>query len=143
MLTRNEGALASPDEGVTPARFKGALSGQIRAAQREAWEVVHARPLTIRHKGCFKSVVTLRPAPRHALADHPAPDAISSMTGKDAGFVLRYFVGLVAVKLGAKIKGFCVPVDEQRRAEKRLAFKAEDLPNALLVSRGDRPPAED
>jgi len=36
------------------------------------------------------------------------------MTGKDTGFVLRYFVGLVAVKLGAKTKGFWVLlVDEQ------------------------------
>src|SRR3989442_15614901 len=51
--------------------------------------------------------------PTAALGDHPAPDVIASMTGKDTGFVLRYFVGLVAVKLGAKMKGFCVPVDEQ------------------------------
>ena len=48
---------------------------------------------------------------------HGAPWAVTlrqaSMTGKDTVFVLRYFVGLVAVKLGAKMKGFCVPVDEQ------------------------------
>jgi hypothetical protein len=55
----------------------------------------------------------MRPARRRASADHPAPDVIASMTGKDAGFVLRYFVGLVAMKLGAQIEGFYVPVDEQ------------------------------
>jgi len=34
------------------------------------------------------------------------------MTGKDAGFVLRYFVGLVAMKLGAQVAGVYIPVDE-------------------------------
>jgi len=29
------------------------------------------------------------------------------------GFVLRYFAGLVAIKLGAEIKGLYVPVGEQ------------------------------
>jgi len=99
--------------GITPARLMAVLAGQIRAGQHKAWEVVRARPLTIRHKGRFKSAVTMRPARRRASADHPAPDVIASMTGKDAGFVLRYFVGLVAMKLGAQIAGFYVPVDEQ------------------------------
>ena len=34
------------------------------------------------------------------------------MTGKDAGFVLRYFVGLVAMKLGAQVTGVYVPIDK-------------------------------
>ncbi len=100
-------------EGVRAARFKTALAGEIRAGRHKAWEVVRARPLTIRHKGRFKSVVTLRPATGRASGNHPAPDLIASMTGKDAGFVLRYFVGLVAMKLGPHVKGFYVPVDEQ------------------------------
>ena len=92
-------------EGVTPARFKAALAGQIRAGQPKAWEVARARPLAARYKGRFKSAVTVRPAPRRAMGDHPAPDVIASMTGKDTGFVLWYFVGLVAVKLGAQDEG--------------------------------------
>ena len=83
------------------------------AGQPKAWEVARAPHLAVRYKGGFKSAVTVRPALRRALGDHPAPDVIAGMTGKDTGFVLRYFVGLVAVKLGAKMKGFCVPVDEQ------------------------------
>jgi hypothetical protein len=99
-------------EGIKPARFKTALASQIRAGQHKAWEVVRARPLTIRHKGRFKSVVTLRPTTWRPSADHPAPDLVASMTGKDAGFVLRYFVGLVAMKLGTQVEGFYVPIDE-------------------------------
>jgi hypothetical protein len=99
--------------GVTPARFTTALASQIRAGEHKAWEVVRTRPLTIRHKGRFKSVVTLRPATRRASTDHPAPDLVAGITGKDAGFVLRYFVGLVAMKLGAHVEGLYVPVDEQ------------------------------
>src|SRR5439155_13381593 len=99
--------------GVTPARFTAALAGQIRAGEHKAWEVVRARPLTIRHKGRFKSVVTLRPATqRRASGDHPPPDLIASMTGKDAGFVLRYFVGLVVMKLGRQVQGLYVPIDD-------------------------------
>jgi len=98
--------------GVTPARFTAALAGQIRAGHHKAWEVVRARPLTIRHKGRFRSVVTVRPAGGRDPADHPAPDVIASMTGKDAGFVLRYFVGLVAMKLGAQVTGVYVPIDK-------------------------------
>lgn len=99
-------------ERLTPASFQALLARQIRGGEHKAWEVVRARPLTIRHKGRFKSVVTLKPAGRHPGRDHPAPDAIATMTGKDAGFVLRYFVGLVVMKLGAQVKGFYVPVDE-------------------------------
>jgi hypothetical protein len=99
-------------ERVTPARFTATLSSQIRTGGHKAWEVVRGRPLTIRHKGRFKSVVTLRPATRRVSGDHPAPDVVASMTGKDAGFVLRYFVGLVTMKLGAQVKGLYAPVDE-------------------------------
>ena len=97
-------------EGVTPARFKAALAGQIRAGQPKAWEVARARPLAVRYKGRFKSAVTVRSAPRRALGDQPAPGQHDRQGYR---LVLRYFVGLVAVKLGAKMKGFCVPVDEQ------------------------------
>jgi hypothetical protein len=34
------------------------------------------------------------------------------MTGKDSGFVLRYFAGLLAMKLGHEVRGFYVPVEE-------------------------------
>ncbi len=100
-------------DGVTPANLMASLAGQIRAGEHKAWEVVRARPLTIRHKGRFKSVVAFRRVSRRASGDHPASDLIASMTGKDAGFVLRYFVGLVAMKLGRQVKGLYVPVDEQ------------------------------
>jgi len=98
---------------VTPASFHATLARQIRGGQHKAWEVVRSRPLTIRHKGRFKSVVTVKTASRRSASDHPAPDVTATMTGKDAGFVLRYFVGLVVMKLGAQVKGFYVPVDEQ------------------------------
>lgn len=100
-------------DGVTPASFNGTLARQIRAGEHKAWQLVRSRPLTVRHKGRFKSVVTVRPATRRASGHHPAPDVIASITGKDAGFVLRYFVGLVAMKLGGLVKGLYVPVDEQ------------------------------
>ena len=99
-------------EGVTPSSLRASLARQIRAGQHKAWEVVRARPLTIRHKGRFKSVVTLKPAARRASGDYDGAGLTASMTGKDAGFVLRYFVGLVAMKLGSQVKGFYVPVDE-------------------------------
>jgi len=98
---------------VTPASVTASLAGQIRAGEHKAWEVVRRRPLTIRHKGRFKSAVSIRPAPRRASGDGPAPDLVATMTGKDAGFVLRYFVGLVAMKLGRQVSGLYVPVDEQ------------------------------
>lgn len=88
-------------EGVTPARFMTGLGKAIRGGEHKAWEVVKARPLTIRHLGRFKSVVTLKPAPaRRPGGDHKPPDVVATMVGKDAGFVLRYFAGLVAMKLG-------------------------------------------
>ncbi|HUI19029.1 MAG TPA: hypothetical protein VL244_15275 [Alphaproteobacteria bacterium] len=99
-------------EGVTAAGLTSTLAREIRAGQHKAWELVRARPLTIRHKGRFKSVVTVKPAARRAARLPAGPDLVASMTGKDAGFVLRYFVGLVAMKLGAQVKGLYVPVDE-------------------------------
>lgn len=101
-------------EGVTPAHFMIGLAKSIRSGEHKAWEVVKARPLTIRHLGRFKSVVTLKPAPkRRATGDHRPPDIVAVMTGKDAGFVLRYFAGLVAMKLGEDVEGFYVPVEEE------------------------------
>jgi len=105
-------ALLHLREGVTPAGFGTSLAREIRAGRHKAWELVRARPLTIRHKGRFKSVVTIRKAARRGAAERAAPDLIASMTGKDAGFVLRYFVGLVAMKLGAQVAGLYIPVDE-------------------------------
>jgi len=98
-------------KGVTPARFKTSLARGIRAGEHKAWEVVRARPLTVRHKGRFKSVVILRPAPQKVPAGRLAPDLVASMTGKDAGFVLRYFVGLVTMKLGSQVEGLYVPIE--------------------------------
>lgn len=99
-------------EGVTAARFRATLAGEIRAGQHKAWEIVRARPLAVRHKGRFKSIVTLKPPPRRPPRNQPAADLVASMTGKDAGFVLRYFVGLVAMKLGAQVAGLYVPVED-------------------------------
>jgi hypothetical protein len=33
------------------------------------------------------------------------------VSGRDTGFVLRYFAGLVVMKLGRAVRGFYVPVD--------------------------------
>ena len=98
-------------KGVTAARFKTSLARDIRAGEHRAWEVVRARPLTVRHKGRFKSVVTFKPAPRRLPAGRPAPDLMASMTGKDAGLVLRFFVGLVTMKLGSQVEGLYVPIE--------------------------------
>lgn len=98
-------------EGVTAARFRATLAGQIRAGQHKAWEIVRARPLTVRHKGRFKSVITLKPPPRRAPRDRPTAELVASMSGKDAGFVLRYFVGLVAMKLGSDVAWLYVPIE--------------------------------
>ena len=100
-------------EGVTPASFAATVVRQIDSGETKAWEVVRRRPLTIRHKGRFKSAVTIKPAPRRRIpADHASPDLVAQMTGKDSGFVLRYFAGLLAMKLGRKLRGFYVPVHE-------------------------------
>lgn len=104
-------------EDVTPARFMTGLSKAIRAGEHKAWEVVRARPLTIRHLGRFRSVVTIKPAPkRRGSADHRPADVVATMTGKDAGFVLRYFAGLVTMKLGGDVEGFYVPVEPDSTA---------------------------
>jgi len=105
-------ALLHLRKGVTPAGLGATLARDIRAGRHKAWELVKTRPLTIRHKGRFKSVVTLKPAPKRAKAMAGAPQIVASMGGKDAGFVLRYFVGLVAMKLGAQVEGLYVPLDE-------------------------------
>jgi hypothetical protein len=101
-------------DGVTPASFATTVVRQITSGETKAWEVVRRRPLTIRHKGRFKSGVTIKTPPlrRRTAGDHAPPDLIATMTGKDAGFVLRYFAGLLAMKLGRVVRGFYVPVDK-------------------------------
>jgi hypothetical protein len=100
-------------EGVTPASFVATVVRQIGSGETKAWEVVRRRPLTIRHKGRFKSAVVIKPALRRRTGgDHVAPDLVASMTGKDSGFVLRYFAGLLAMKLSGELRGFYVPVDQ-------------------------------
>jgi hypothetical protein len=100
-------------EGVTPAAFAATVVRQITSGETKAWEVLRRRPLTIRHKGRFKSAVVIKPSlPRPTRGDHVRPDLVASMTGKDAGFVLRYFAGLLVMKLGRELRGFYVPVDE-------------------------------
>lgn len=94
-------------EDVTAARFMSELSRQIKAGDHKAWEVVKARPLQIKHKGRFRSQITLRRPAR--AADY---DVVASITGKDAGLVLRYFAGLIAMKLGDSVAGFYVPLEE-------------------------------
>ena len=100
-------------EGITPARFLTDLSKAIRSGEHKAWLVLRSRPtLQIRHAGRFKSPITLKPAPKgRRSSDHRPPDVIASVTGKDAGFVLRYLAGLVVMKLGDHVEGFYVPVD--------------------------------
>jgi hypothetical protein len=99
-------------DGVTPAAFAATVVRQITSGETKAWEVVRRRPLTIRHKGRFKSAVSIRPERRRRRSsDHPAPDLVARMSGKDAGFVLRYFAGLLVMKLGREVRGFYVPVD--------------------------------
>lgn len=100
-------------EDITPARFLIDLSKSIRAGEHKAWIVLRSRPtLQIRHAGRFKSPITLKPARKgRRSSDHRPPDVIASVTGKDAGFVLRYLAGLVVMKLGEQVEGFYVPVD--------------------------------
>jgi len=100
-------------DDVTPAAFAATVVRQITSGETKAWEDVRRRPLTIRHKGRFKSVVTVTPARRRRTGgDHAAPDLVARMGGEHAGFVLRYFAGLLAMKLGREVRGFYVPVDE-------------------------------
>ena len=101
-------------EGVTPAAFAATVVRQITSGETKAWEVVRRRPLTVRHKGRFKSAVTIKPSPvrRRATGDHAPPDLVATMAGQDAGFVLRYFAGLLAMKLGRQVRGFYVPLDK-------------------------------
>ena len=102
-------------EGVTPARFLTDLRAGIRSGEIRAWEVARARPSTvIRRMGRFhSSPITLKAAPKRRVpSDHRPPDVVASLTGKDAVLVLRYFVYLVASKLGDQVEGFYVPVGE-------------------------------
>lgn len=100
-------------EGVTPATFAATVIRQIGSGETKAWEILRRRPLTIRHKGRFTSAVTIKPALRlRTSGDHAPPDLVANMAGKDAGFVLRYFTGLLAMKLGREVRGFYVPVPE-------------------------------
>jgi hypothetical protein len=102
-------------QGVTPARFLVDLRQRIRSGEIRAWEVARSKPSTmIRRVGRFKtSPITLRPASkRAAAADHRPPDVVASLTGKDAVLVLRYFVYLLASKLGEEVEGFYVPIEQ-------------------------------
>jgi len=103
-------------EGITPARFLTDLRAAIRSGDIRAWEVTRAKPSTvIRRVGRFhSSPITLKPAPRRASStDHRPADVVASLSGKDAVLVLRYFVYLLASKLGDHVEGFYVPVGEQ------------------------------
>lgn len=101
-------------EGVTPARFLTDLRVRIRSGEIRAWEVARTKPSTvIRRLGRFRtSPVLLKAAPkRPGPSDHRPPDVVASLSGKDAVLVLRYFVYLVASKLGDQVEGFYVPID--------------------------------
>jgi hypothetical protein len=97
-------------EGITPAAFTTSLSRQIREGDHKAWEIVRGRPLTIRHKGRFKSTLTFAPASARGVV-FQRPDVVVRMTGKDSGLVLRYLTYLLAIKLGNEVEGFFVPID--------------------------------
>jgi len=101
-------------EGVTPARFLTDLRVRIRSGEIRAWEVARTKPSTvIRRLGRFRtSPILLKAAPKRRVAsDHRPPDVVASLSGKDAVLVLRYFVYLVASKLGDQVEGFYVPID--------------------------------
>jgi hypothetical protein len=102
-------------EGVTPARFLIDLRAAIRSGDIRAWEVVKARPaLVIRHAGRFHGTITMKAAPaRKSRSGHSPPDVVATIGGKEPErvLVLRYFVYLVASKLGDSVEGFYVPVD--------------------------------
>ncbi len=98
-------------KSLTGRRFMISLAKQIRAGEHKTWEIVKARPLTIRHKGRFKGSIVLTHSGGRASPDHPRPDVVARLTGKDAGFVLRYLTWLLAVKLRRDIAGFYVRVD--------------------------------
>jgi len=101
-------------EGVTPARFLTDLRVRIRSGEIRAWEVARTKPSTvIRRLGRFRtSPILLKAAPkRRGASDHRPPDVVASLSGKDAVLVLRYFVYLVASKLGDQVEGFYVPID--------------------------------
>jgi len=102
-------------EGVTPARFLTDLRMRIRSGEIRAWEVTRSKPSTvIRRVGRFKtSPILLKPAPKsRGGSDHRPPDVVASLSGKDAVLVLRYFVYLLASKLGEEVEGFYVPIEE-------------------------------
>jgi hypothetical protein len=101
-------------EGVTPARFLTDLRMRIRSGDIRAWEVTRSKPSTvIRRVGRFKtSPILLKPAAKgRVLSDHRSPDVVASLSGKDAVLVLRYFVYLLASKLGEEVEGFYVPIE--------------------------------
>jgi hypothetical protein len=101
-------------DGVTPARFLTDLRVRIRSGEIRAWEVARAKPSTvIRRLGRFRtSPILLKAAPRRrGSSDHRPPDVVASLSGKDAVLVLRYFVYLVASKLGDQVEGFYVPLE--------------------------------
>ena len=102
-------------EGVTPARFLTDLRMRIRSGEIRAWEVTRSKPSTvIRRVGRFKtSPILLKPAAKSRVAsDHRSPDVVASLSGKDAVLVLRYFVYLLASKLGEEVEGFYVPIEQ-------------------------------
>jgi hypothetical protein len=101
-------------DGVTPARFKTDLSKAIRSGEHKAWEVLKARPaLVIRHAGRFRGTITFKAPARRRSADHRPPDVVATIGGKGSErvLVLRYFVYLVASKLGDQVEGFYIPVE--------------------------------
>jgi hypothetical protein len=99
-------------KGISGRQFVTSLAKQIRAGEHKTWEVAKTRPLTIRHKGRFKASILLTPSGGRASPDHPAPDVAARLTGRDAGFVLRYLTWLLAIKLKHQIAGFYVRVDD-------------------------------
>ncbi|MGH2728542.1 MAG: hypothetical protein ACRDKS_16350 [Actinomycetota bacterium] len=101
-------------EGVTPARFLTDLRMRVRSGEIRAWEVTRSKPSTvIRRVGRFRtSPILLKPASKsRAAADHRPADVVASLSGKDAVLVLRYFVYLLASKLGEEVEGFYVPIE--------------------------------
>jgi hypothetical protein len=102
-------------EDVTPARFAIELGKGIRSGEYKAWEVVKARPaLVIRHAGRFRGTITIKPARRaRSATTHSPADVVATIGGKSSErvLVLRYFVYLIASKLGDHVEGFYVPVD--------------------------------
>jgi len=102
-------------DGVSSARFLTDLGRAIREGEMKAWDVLKRRPaLVVRHAGRFRGTITLKAAAsRRRATDYKPPDVVATIGGKESErvLVLRYFVYLIASKLGDQVEGFYIPLE--------------------------------